>query len=68
MAKKLKTSRIKAKIIYFEASNYGKKVKNIEFSQKFFFWIWITHFNPIKLYVFWKYNWKTIWIQQDSSD
>ena len=23
--KKLKTSRIKAKIIYFEASNYGKK-------------------------------------------
>ena len=32
--KKPKISRIKAKIIYFEASNYGKKVKNLEFLGK----------------------------------
>ena len=36
--KKLKTSRIKAKIIYFEASNYGKKSQKywISREKKFF--------------------------------
>ena len=33
--KKPKISRIKTEIIYFEDSNYGKKVKNLEFSENF---------------------------------
>ena len=33
--KKPEISKIKAKIIYLEASIYGKKVKNLEFSENF---------------------------------
>ena len=33
--KKSKIRRIKAKIIYFEASKYGENVKNLEFLENF---------------------------------
>ena len=69
--KKPKISRIKAKVIYFEASNYEKKSKVLNF-QKIFQFSYLNnslqeHFNPIKLSIFWKYKCKAIWKQQNAS-
>ena len=48
--------RVKAKIIYFEASNYGKKLKIWNFWKTFEFSNLNNslqeHFNVIKLYIF----------------
>ena len=59
--KKPKISRAKAKVIYFEASNYEKesKILNIRKFQKIFQCSYLNnplqeHFNPMKLSIFWK--------------
>ena len=53
--KKPKIGRIKAKIIYFKVSNFGKKLKNFNF-QKIVQFLNLNnslqeHFTPIKLYI-----------------
>ena len=58
--RKLRITRIKAKMTYFKASKYGKKGKKSENFQTFFQLLNLNnllqeHFNP-ELYIFWKYK------------
>ena len=55
--KKPKISRMKAKIIYFEASNYGKKNQKSFFGKIFNFRTWITHYRNISG---WNNSWQLV--------